>query len=156
MTYDKIFKYGTCKESQYGYRLAQKIRFFCRDGNNSVSTLRNLETTGVSLRKGGRVCRQPNSGTRPEDCLHGQTLRKSLTGDPPIRQIEGTNDKRSGLGGFGNLTLQRSEEWLNQGEQNEQLSWNTALTDCRHERSAKPTSFLSQIKIGVPTLKEIM
>ena len=54
MTYDKIFKYGTCKESQYGYRLAQKIRFFCRDGNYAVITVRNLEATSVSLRKGGR------------------------------------------------------------------------------------------------------
>ena len=114
MTYDKIFKYGTCKESQYGYRLAQKIRFFCRDGNYAVIPVRNLEAAGVSLRKGGRVCRQSNSGTRPEDCLHGQALRKSYTGNTPIRRIKGQTMSEVVYGGLGSLTLQRSEEWLSQ------------------------------------------
>lgn len=152
MTYDKIFQYGTCKESQYGYEFAQRIRFAIRDSNNSINPIRDLEATGVSLREGGRVCRQTYSNTRPEDCLHGQALRKSCAGDPPIRPIKGTNVKRNSNRGFGSFTLQRSEEWLSQGKRKEQLSWNIALTGCHYARSARHTSFLSLINVGVPTL----
>ena len=156
MTYVKVFKYGTCKESQHGYRLAQGIRFFRRDSKNSIIPLRGLEAAGVSLREGGRVCRQTNSNTRQEDCLHGQALRKSHAGITPIRPIQGPNIERSGHQGSRSPTLPRSEEWLSQGKRKEQLSWNIALTGYRYARSARHTGFLSLIKVGVPTLVKIL
>lgn len=156
MTYDKVFKYGTCKESQYGHRPAQGIRFFCRDGNKSINSLWGLETAGVSLCERGRVCRQTDTDTGPEDCLHGQALRKSYAGDSPIRPIQGPNVKRNCQRGYRSLTRQRPGEWQNQRKRKEQLSWNIALTGCHHARSARHTSFLFLIKVGLPTLVRIM
>jgi hypothetical protein len=156
MTYDEIFKCGTCKESQYGHRLAQEVRFFCRDGNNVIIPLRSFEAAGVSLRKGSRVCRQTNSNTRQEDCLYGQAVRKSYAGITPIRSAQGSNFERNGHRSPRSLTLQRSEEWLSQGKRKEQLSWNIALTGCRYARSARHTNFLSLIKVGALTPARIM
>ena len=156
MTYAKVFKHGTCKESQHGYRLAQGIRFFRRDSKNFIIPLRGLKAAGVSLREGGRVCRQTNSNTRQEDCLHGQTLRKSHAGNTPICPIQGSNIERSGHRGSRSLTLQRSEEWLSQGKRKEQLSWYIALTGYHYARSARHTDFLSLTKVGVPALVKIM
>jgi len=156
MTYAKVFKYGTCKESQHGYQLAQRIRFFFRDSKKSIIPLRGLETASVSVCENGRVRWHTNSNTRKKDCLHGQTLRKSHAGITPIRPIPRANIKRSGHRSSRGLTLQRSEEWLTQRKRKEQLSWNIVLTGYRHARSAKHTGFLSLIKVGVPTLVKIM
>ena len=152
MTHDKIFQYGTCKESQYGYQFAQKIRFSFGDSNNSVIPIRDLEAAGISVHKRGRVCRQSDSCARPEDSLHCQTLRKSYARHTTLCPIEGANDKRSSYRSFGILTLQRSEEWRSQRERREQLSWNIVLTGWHHVRSARRTIFLSLTNIGVPTL----
>ena len=156
MTYAKVFQYRTCNESQHGYRLAQRIRFLHRDSKKSIIPLRHLETASVSLRENGRVCRQTNSNTRQEDCLHGQTLRKSHAGITPIRSNQESNIERSGHRISRGLTLQRSEEWLKQGKRKEQLSWNTALTGYRYVRSDRHIGYLSLIKVGVPTLVKIM
>jgi hypothetical protein len=152
MTHDKVFKYGTCKESQYGYQFAQKIRFSLGGGNNSVVPIRALEASGLSVHKRSRVCRQTDSCARPENSFHGQTLRKSHARYTTICPIEGANDKRSSYRSFGSLTLQRPEEWLSQRERKEQLNWNISLTGWHHARSAKRTIFLSLINVGVPIL----
>ena len=156
MTYGKVFKYGTCNESQHGCRFAQRIRFLLQDSKKSIILLRDFEAASVSLRENGRVCWQTNSNTRKEDCLHRQTLRKSHTGIASIRPIPGSNIKRSGHRGSRSFTLQWSEEWLSQGKLKEQLSWNIALTGYRYVRSARHIGFLSLIKAGVPTLEKIM
>ncbi len=152
MTHDKIFKYGTCKESQYGYQFAQKIRFSLGGSNSSVIPLRTLEASGLSVHKRSVFRRQTDSCARPEDSLHGQTLRKSNARYTTLCPIEGANDKRSGYRSFGSLTLQRPEEWLSQKERKELLNWNISLTGWHHTRSAKRTIFLSLTNVGRPTL----
>lgn len=152
MTHDKVFQYGTCNESQYGYQFAQEIRISFGDSNNSVIPLRDLEAAGISVHKRGRVCWQSDSCARQEDSLHGQTLRKSYARYTTIRPFEGAGDKRSSYRSLGSFTLQRSEEWLSQREREEQLSWNIALTGWHHARSARPTIFLSLTNVGVLTL----
>jgi hypothetical protein len=141
------------KENQYGNRLSQGIQFVCRGCSSPVSPIRDIEATGVSLCEGGRVCRQTDSSAGSEDCLHGQTLPKSYADVTAICPIQGANIKRSGHTGLGGFTLQRSEAWLSRGKGFEKLSWNTALTDCQHEKSAKHTRFSSLTKLGVQALK---
>lgn len=148
MTHGKIFQHRTGQENQYGNQLAQGTQFHCRGGSSPVSQIRDIETTGVSLCEGGRVCRQTGSSAGPEDSLHGQTLPKSYADVTSICSIQRTNIKRSGHTGPGGFTLQRSEAWLSRGERFEKLSWNTSLTDCQHEKSAKHTRFSFLIKLG--------
>lgn len=148
MTYGKIFEYGTGKESQYGHRFTQGIRLSYRDGNHSVSSLWDLETAGVPVRKRGRDCRQSNSNTRQKNCLHRQAFRKSYSGNSPVCPIQGPKFKRSSHRGYRSLTLQRSREWQSQRKRREQSSLNIVLTDCQGTESAKHTSFLFLIKVG--------
>ena len=154
MTHDKVYQYRTCKENQYGSRPSQRIRFDCRGCICFVIPIRNVEATGVSLCKGGRVCRQENTSARSESCLHGQTLPKSYAGDTAICPIQGTNAKRSGHPGPGGFSLQRSEEWLSRGKGFEKLKLNTVLTDCQHEKSGKHTRFLFLTKLGIRDLEK--
>lgn len=154
MTYDKIFQHRTSQENQYGNRLSQEIQFACRGCSCPVSPIRDIEATGVSLYEGGRICRQRDSSAGSEDCLHGQTLSESYAGVTAICPVQRADIKRSGHTGLGGFTLQRSEAWLSRGKGFEKLSWNTALTDCQHEKSAKHTRFLSLTKLGVQPLQK--
>jgi hypothetical protein len=152
MTHGKVYQYRTRKENQCGRRLSQGIRFDCRSCSRPVIPIRNIEATGVSLCEGGRVCRQKNTSSRSEGCLHGQTLSKSYASVTAICPIQGTNAKRSGHTCLGSFSLQRSEAWLSRGKGFEKLSLNTVLTDCQHEKSGKHTRFLSLTKFGVRAL----
>lgn len=154
MTHGKIFQHRTSQESQYGNQLAQRTQFHCRGGSSPVSQIRDIEATGVSLSEGGRVCRQTDSSAGSEDCLHGQTLPKSYADITAICPMQGTDIKRSGHTGLGGFTLQRSEAWLSRGKGFEKLSWNTALTDCQHEKSGKHTRFSSLIKLGARAMEK--
>ena len=152
MTHDKVYQYRTRKENQYGSLLSQGIRLACRGCSRVVIPIRDIEATGVSLCEGGRVCRQTDSSAGSEGCLHGQTLPKSYTIVTAICPIQGTNIKRSGHTGLGGVSLQRSEAWISLKKGFEKLSWNTALTDCQHEKSGKHTRFSSLTKPGARAL----
>lgn len=149
MTYDKIHQRRTCKEGQHGNRPAQGIQHAFRGSRGAVSSIWHFEATGLSIREGCRVCWQTDLSAGPEDCLHGKTLPKSYTGITAICPIQGTNAKRSGDTGLGGFSLQRSQAWSSRGKRIEQLSWNTVLTDCQHEKSGKHTRFSSLTKLGV-------
>ena len=148
MTHDKVYQYRTRKENQYGSLLSQGIRLAFRGCSRAVIPIRNVETTSLSLREGGRICRQKNTGAGSEGCLHGQTLPKSYVGVTEICSIQGTNAKRSGHTGLRGFSLQRSEAWLSGGKGFEKLSLNTVLTDFQREKSGKHTRFLSLAKLG--------
>lgn len=152
MTHGKIFQHRACKEGQHGNRLAQGNEGAFRGSGGTVSPIWNFETTGISIREGGRVCWQADFSARPEDRFHGKALPKSYPGVTAICQIKGTNAKRSGRTGLESLSVQRSEAWSSRGERIGLLSWNTVLTDCQHGKSARHTSFLSQAKLGVQAL----
>ena len=154
MTHDKVFQHRTSQEDQYGNILSQGIQFSCRSGPGPVSPIRHLETTGISLCEGGRDCRQTDSRAGSEGCLHGQTLQKSYAIVTATCPIHGTDIKRSGHTGLGVFSLQRSEAWISLGEGFEKLSWNTALTDCQHEKSGKHTRCSSLTKPGARALKQ--
>lgn len=149
MTYDKIFQYRTCPTGQHRNRLAQETRGSDRGGIGTGNPIRNIEAAGVSLREGGRCCRQADSSARPEDRLYRQNFRKSNTSITSICSSQGANAKRSRHKGLRSLSLQRSEAWLSRGKRIDQLSWNTVLTGCQHGKSAKHTSFSSLAKYGV-------
>lgn len=152
MTHDKVFQQRTSQEDQYGNILSQGIQISCQGGSGPVSPIRHIEATGVSLCEGGRVCRQTDSSAGSEGCLHGQTLPKSYTIVTAICPIQGTNIKRSGHTGLGGVSLQRSEAWISLKKGFEKLNWNTALTDCQHEKSGKHTRFSSLTKPGARAL----
>ena len=150
MTHGQIIEHRTGNENQYGYRLAQRIRFSFRGGNSSVDTLWDLKATGVSLCEGGGSRRQAGSSARPEDCLHGQAAGKSHRGIAAIRPIQRSIVKRSGHRGLNSLSPRRLEAWSNRRKRKESLSWNIVLTGCHHVRSAKHTSFSCLRKAGAP------
>lgn len=148
MTYDQVFQHRARQEDQYGHILSQGIQFSCQGGSGPVSPIWHIEAPGVSLCEGGRVCRQTDSSAGSEGCLHGQTLPKSYAIVTTICSTQGTNIKRSGHPGLGGFSLQRSEAWKSLGRGFEKSSWNTALTDCQHEKSGKHTRFSSLTKPG--------
>lgn len=149
MTYEKIFQYGTSSADQQRNRFAQGILGSYRSGIGIVKSIQDIETAGVSLCEGGRCGWRTDSGAGPEDRLYRQAFQKSYTSITSICSIQGANVERSRHKGIGSLSLQqRSEAWLSRGKRIDQLSWNTALTGCRHEKSAKHTSFSSLAKFG--------
>ena len=155
MTHDKIFQHRASQENQYGNCLSQGIPFYCRGCGSPVSPIRDIKATGVSICEGGRVRRQTDSSAGSENCLHGQALPESYAGIETIYPAQGTNVKRSGNTGLGGFSQQRSETWFCKGEEFAKLSWNTALTDCSHEKSGKYTKFSSRIKHGSQPLKKL-
>ena len=152
MTHDQVFQHRTSQEDQYGNILSQGIQFSCQGGSGPVGPIRHIEATGISLCEGGRDCRQTGSSAGSEGRLHGQTLPKSYAIVTAICSIQGTNIKRSGYTGLGGVPLQRSEAWISRKQGFEKLSWNTALTDCQHEKSGKHTRFSSLTKPGARAL----
>jgi hypothetical protein len=156
MTHGQVIKYRTSKESQYGYRLAQGIRFCFRGGNSSVNPMWDLQAPGIPLCQGCGSSRPAGSSAGPEDSLHGKAVRKSRRGTTAIRSIQGSNVKRSGHRGPEGLALQRLETWSDRGKRKDPLSWSIVLTDCHHVRSAKRTSFSCLKKDGVSALDIIL
>jgi hypothetical protein len=156
MTHGQIIKYRTGKKSQYGNQLAEGIRLCFRGGKRFVNPMWNIQAPGIPLCQGGRSCWPTGASARPEDCLHGEVVRKSLTGITAIRSIQGSNVKRSGHRGPEGLALQRLETWSDRGKRKDPLSWSIVLTDCHHVRSAKRTSFSCLKKDGVSALDIIL
>ena len=152
MTYGQVIKYRMGKESQYGNRLVEEIRLCFRGGKRAVNPMWNIQAAGIPLCQGGRSRRPTGSGARPEDCLHGEVIGKSLTGITAIRSIQGSNVKRSGHRGIKGLSLQRVEAWSDRGKRKDPLSWNIVMTGCHQVRSAKRTSFWCLKKVGLPVL----
>ena len=152
MTYGEVIKYRTGKESQYGNRLAEEIRLCFQSGKRSVNPMWNIQAAGIPLCQGGRSRRPTGSSARPEDCLYGEVIRKSLRGITTIRSIQGSNVKRRGHRGIKGLSLQKVEAWSDQGKRKDPLSWNIVMTGCHHIRSAKCTSFWCLKKVGLSAL----
>ena len=141
MTYGQIFQDRTCAANKCSAFTFQKKRYHSPSRRCNGCSIRNFQTSGLSLYSRGPKNWKPDSDTRSQNCIHRQASTQS---DPKATTVFNQIRilfERGRFTGPGDFSAQRPRAWQKKGESQNRSSLNIALIDWQPRNSHWLTNF---------------